>query len=134
MVWGTTGNVAALFVISLHTLAQAQPAETKSIPATPPVLSEIVPASGPAGEAYPLRVTIRGRGFMPAGNTIQFGPLKIPDLPSPDGSQISFAIPKLVPSTSEVPPAVIPAGEYPVRVITSAGTSNELNFTLKRNP
>jgi len=100
----------------------------------PPQLIEIVPPSGPAGPAYPLQATIRGTGFTPTGNTVEFGPVKIPDLPSADGTRIALQIPKLVPSRGEVPPMVLPAGAYRVTVTTAAGTSNALTFTLTRGP
>jgi hypothetical protein len=119
------GGLAALVVTAPeHSLAQAKP----------PELIEIVPASGPAGEAYPLRVTVRGTGFMPAGNVVQFGPVRMPDLPSADGVRITFNVPKQVASRGEVPPMVLTAGEYRVTVSTAAGTSNALTFTLTRGP
>jgi hypothetical protein len=99
-----------------------------------PELVEIVPASGPAGAAYPVRATIHGRGFMPAGNLVEFGPVRIPDLPSADGMRIVFHIPKQVPSRGEVPPVVLTPGDYRVTVTTVAGTSNALMFTLTRSP
>jgi hypothetical protein len=96
------------------------------------VISDISPSSGPAGIAYPIQVTIRGRGFMLTGNTVTFGPVQIPDLPSPDGQHITFFVPKEVPSSGEVPPMVLPYGEYPVTVTTLAGTSVAIRFTLTR--
>jgi len=60
----------------------------------PPTLTEIVPASGPAGPAYPLHVTIRGTGFMPTGNVVRFGPVTIPNVSSPDGSRINVLCPE----------------------------------------
>jgi hypothetical protein len=97
-------------------------------------LTEIVPSSAPAGEAYPLQATIHGVGFMPTGNVVKFGPVKITDLPSPEGTRITFFIPKLIPSRSEVPPMVLQPGEYRVTVTTDAGTSNALIFRLTRGP
>jgi hypothetical protein len=120
------GGLAALGVAGAQQAAFAQ--------GRPPELIEITPASGPAGEAYPLRATIRGTGFMPAGNVVEFGPLKIPDLPSADGVRITFQVPKLLPSRSEVPPMVLTAGDYRVTVSTPAGTSNALTLTLTRGP
>lgn len=102
--------------------------------AQPPELIDIVPASGPAGEAYPLQATIRGTGFLPAGNVVEFGPVKIPDLPSAGGVRITFYIPKLVPGGGEVPPMVLSEGDYRVTVTTSSGTSNALIFSLTRGP
>jgi hypothetical protein len=102
--------------------------------AKPPELIEIIPASGPAGQAYPLRATIRGTGFMSAGNIVEFGRLKIPDVPSTEAGRISIFIPKIIPRRSEVPPLVFPPGEYRVTVTTTAGTSNALVFTLTPEP
>jgi hypothetical protein len=99
----------------------------------PPELIDIVPASGPAGIAYPLRATIRGTGFMRAENVVQFGPVKL-SVPSIDADRITFSIPKGVPSRSEVPPMVLSPGEYRVTVTTMAGTSNALIFTLTPGP
>ena len=102
--------------------------------ANPPTLTEIVPASGPAGPAYPLHVTIRGTGFMPTGNVVRFGPVTIPNVSSPDGSRIMFYAPKAMPSRGEVPPAALTPGDYPVAVTNSAGTSNALSFRLTHGP
>jgi hypothetical protein len=102
--------------------------------AQPPNLIDIVPASGPAGESYPLQATIRGMGFMPAGNAVEFGPVTIRDLPSMDGRRITFHVPKLVQSKGEVPPMVLTEGPYRVTVTTASGRSNSLLFTLTRGP
>jgi hypothetical protein len=112
----------------------APPELTALAQAKPPELIEIVPASGPAGEAYPLRATIRGTGFMPSGNVLHFGPVTMPDLPSPDGAQIVFNVPKLLSSRGEVAPMVLSPGDYPVTITTRAGMSNALTFTLTAGP
>jgi hypothetical protein len=100
----------------------------------PPTLIEIVPASGPAGSAYPLYATIRGTGFLPAGNVVRFGPVTVPAEASPDGSRIMFYVPKAMPSRGEVPSAGLTPGDYPVTVTNSAGTSNALSFRLTHGP
>jgi hypothetical protein len=112
--------------ISMATMGAAQ--------AEPPHLIQIVPASGPAGIAYPLRATIGGIGFMPAGNLVQFGPVRIANVASADGFHLTFAVPKLVSSRGEVPPMVLEPGQYPVTVKTASGQSNTLSFTLTREP
>ena len=114
--------------------AGTPPAGSGAAPAAPPHLTDIVPASGPAGAAYPLRATIRGAGFMSIGNIVEFGPVKLPDVPSPDARQITFAIPKIIPRRGEVPPIVLPPGEYRVTVNTISGTSNALIFILTPEP
>ncbi|MCC6888618.1 MAG: IPT/TIG domain-containing protein, partial [Hyphomicrobiales bacterium] len=95
-------------------------------------LIELVPRAGPAGPAYPLQVTIRGTGFSRTSNTVEFGPVRIAEIASQDGTQLSFQVPKLVTGRGEVPPAVLSAGEYRVTVTTAAGTSNALVFELTR--
>jgi hypothetical protein len=113
-------GLALLCLSARHGLAETQA----------PELSEIIPSSGPAGEAYPLPATIRGTGFLPTGNIVNFGPVTIPDLSSADGTQLAFMIPKKRPSGGEVPPMPLPPGEYQVTVKTAAGVSNALVFTL----
>ena len=95
-----------------------------------PTLVSIMPSSGPAGAAYPLKATLRGTGFKSTGNIVHFGPAVISDLPSPDGTSITFSVPKLRGSRGEAPPAVLTPGEYAVTVETADGTSNALNFLL----
>jgi hypothetical protein len=102
--------------------------------AQPPKLIDILPASGPAGASYPLQATIRGSGFMPTGNVVEFGPVTIRDLPSVDGVRITFHVPKLVQSKSEVAPMVLTEGPYQVTVTTASGRSNSLLFRLTRGP
>jgi hypothetical protein len=124
---------AAIFC-GLLSLVGAAPGQVSLAQAQPPELIDIVPASGPAWEAYPLQATIRGTGFLPAGNVVEFGPVKIPDLPSAGGVRITFYIPKLVPGGGEVPPMVLTEGDYRVTVTTSSGMSNALIFRLTRGP
>jgi hypothetical protein len=101
-------------------------------PGAPPVLTGIVPSSGAAGMAYPIRASLQGSNFMPTGNVVKFGPVEIPDRPSAAQGRITFDVPKVVPSRGEAPPAVLSPGPYKVTVTTSAGTSNALTFTLTR--
>ncbi len=98
-----------------------------------PVVTRLEPSSGWAGTAYPIRVTIHGSGFMETGNVVVFGPVRIPDRPSTNGgTQIVFSVPKVVPSSGEVPPMVLRPGEYEVRVTNAIGTSEPAVFTLTR--
>jgi hypothetical protein len=124
----------AIIFCGLLSLIGAAPPQVSWAQARPPELIDIVPASGPAGEAYPVQATIRGTGFLPAGNVVEFGPVKIPDLPSAGGVRITFYVPKLVPGRGEVPPLVLTEGDYRVTVTTSSGTSNALMFRLTRGP
>lgn len=98
-----------------------------------PKLSTLSPDTGPAGTAYPLRITIRGTGFSPTGNIVRFGPATIPDLSALDG-QIELSVPKSLQPSGGAPPLVLPHGAYAVTVTTAAGTSNALTFTMTRGP
>lgn len=102
-------------------------------PTVRPVVTLLEPSSGWAGTAYPYRVTIHGSGFMETGNVVVFGPVRIPDRASTNGgTRIVFSVPKERPSTGEVPPMVLPAGEYAVTVTTESGKSTPVTFTLTR--
>jgi hypothetical protein len=117
-------------------LAAAAATQALAAPAlsNPPELIDLVPASGPAGTAYPLQVTIRGTGFSPTGNIVNFGPVKISGVEPALSDRMTFAVPKLMPARSEAPPLVLPPGEYSVTVTTASGTSNALTFRLTRGP
>jgi len=99
-----------------------------------PSVTRIEPNSGRAGDDYPIRATIYGSGFMAVGNVVDFGPVKISDLPSSGaGTEIIFSVPKVRPSGSEVPPMVLEEGDYSVVVTTEHGTSTPVVFSLTRS-
>ena len=98
-----------------------------------PVIERIEPATGWAGQDYPLEATIHGIGFSGSGNVIVFGPVTIDERASTNGgTEIVFAVPKQQRSRTEVPPMILPVGEYAVTVTTADGTSNAVAFTLTR--
>ncbi len=98
-----------------------------------PIIDRIDPTSGPAGEAYPIDLTIYGSGFSEADNVVHFGPVTISSRPSTDaGTQINVAVPKIIESSGEVPPLVLQPGEYPITVTTARGTSEPVMFRLTR--
>ena len=98
-----------------------------------PVIERIEPATGWAGPDYPLEATVHGTGFLESGNVIVFGPVTINERASTNGgTQIVFPVPKQQRSRIEVPPMVLPVGEYAVTVTTAEGTSNVVIFTLTR--
>lgn len=97
-----------------------------------PVIQRLDPASGPAGTAYPIRITIHGTGFADSGNVVTFFSIPVPALGEEGATRIVFLAPKQRPSTGEVPPFVLPPGEYDVTVTTPAGTSEPATFTLTR--
>ncbi len=100
---------------------------------TGPVISSFSPSSGPAGEAYPVEVTIEGVGFEDRGNIVTFGGISIEGLESSEGgTKLRFWVPKEYPSTGEAPPQIVGPGEYLITVTTSAGTSDAVTFTVTR--
>ena len=100
---------------------------------TGPSISSLTPSSGPAGEAYPIEVTIVGAGFEGTGNIVTFGGIPIEDLESFEGgTKLRFWVPKEFPSSGEAPPQVVGPGEYLITVTTSAGTSDPVAFTVTR--
>jgi hypothetical protein len=104
----------------------------KAEAAAPPVIDRVVPTSGTAGPAYPLRVTLEGRHFADSTNTVKFGPVEVRNVLSSDGgTRILVFLPKEVPGTGEVPPAVLQPGVYQITVTTGAGQSNAVSFELK---
>jgi len=124
---------AAVALSLIVAIVMCEVAGTKAMGASPdvkPALTRLVPDSGRAGTAYPLQVTIHGTGFAEKDNEVQFGPMRLTGLPSPDGLTIEFQVPKAMRGRSEVPPLVFPAGDYDVMVTTPAGTSNALTFKL----
>ena len=100
----------------------------------PPIIDRIDPTSGPAGEDYPIDLTIHGSGFAEADNIVRVGSVTISNRPSTNaGTQITVAVPKMIDSGGEVPPMVIQPGEYPITVTTEHGTSEPVMFRLTRD-
>lgn len=100
-----------------------------------PVIERITPTSGPAGTAYPIRLTIEGRHFADSANVVQFGPVTVEQVASSTaGTRIEFYAPKERSSGGEAPPMVLDPGRYDVTVTTAAGRSNAISFTLTREP
>jgi hypothetical protein len=99
--------------------------------AQPPVIDRVVPDRGPAGPAYPLRLTLEGRFFADSANTITFGPVLLNGIASSEGgTRIVFYAPKESPSRGEVPPAPLQPGTYALTVTTGAGVSNTVSFIM----
>ena len=61
---------------------------TLDITVSPPEISGITPARGPAGTT----VVIRGARFTPTGNDVYASYGVVPDLPSPDGKTITLKV------------------------------------------
>ena len=98
---------------------------------TAPTAVEITGVS-PAEPRAGSEVVVRGKGFMPVGNTLLIGAIEIRDLPSADGGTlIRFTLPTERPARSEAGPKVVGAGQYTVTVKNARGTSNTLRFTVR---
>ncbi len=132
---GVRRRTALLFSVAITCVccSRSEPGRVAPIMNENPVIDRLEPASGWAGQAYPITVTIHGSRFTASGNTVTFGPVEIADRPSSNGgTQIAFSVPKVLSSRSEAPPMVLRPGEYEVRVTNANGTSQPAVFTLTR--
>ena len=132
---GVRRRTALLFTLAITCVccSRSEPERVSPIMSGNPAIDRLEPASGWAGQAYPLTVTIYGSRFTESDNTVTFGSLEIPDRPSSNGgTQIVFSVPKVVPSSGEAPPMVLRPREYEVRVTTAIGTSEPAVFTFTR--
>lgn len=111
----------------------AEPLAPKSAE-TPHIDSLVPPRAKVAGPGGLVPVTIHGSGFHPKGNIVLLAGTAIAELPSTDGTSLRLMLPSALPSTGEVPPRVLGAGRYEIRVRTSAGTSNPMQLTLETPP
>ena len=124
-------SLSALAVLAGVACAGGQTPGSGAGPEVGPVITKLSPSSGQAGEAYPIEVSIEGRGFAETGNIVTFGGIPSDELPASDeGTRITFWVPKEAPSPGEAPPMVLSPGEYPVTVTTPLGTSEPIMFTL----
>jgi hypothetical protein len=103
-------------------------------PAGPaPTVSRLSPDSAAVGST----VTITGTGFKPAENAVRIDGGYLRDLPSSDGTTISFTLPEGMdpcPPFSSGPCVqsymMITPGEYSLNVITRDGTSNSIKLVV----
>ncbi len=132
---GVRRRTALLFTLAVTCVccSRSEPGRVLPIMSGNPSIDRLEPASGWAGQAYPITVTIYGSRFTESDNSVTFGSLEIADRPSSNGgTQIVFSVPKVVPSGGEVPPMVLRPSEYEVRVTNANGTSEPAVFTLTR--
>ena len=132
---GVRRRTALLFTLAITCVccSRSEPGRVSPIMNENPTIDRLEPATGWAGQAYPITVTIYGSHFTASGNTVTFGPVEIADRPSSNGgTQIAFSVPKVLRSRSEAPPMVLRPAEYEVRVTNANGTSEPAVFTLTR--
>jgi hypothetical protein len=97
-----------------------------------PVLDRISPDSVLVAPGSVVEVVLSGSGFQ-AENTIHFANTALRGVAaSEDGRRITFAIPDAIDAGVGAPRVQLVAGSYPVRVETSAGTSNVLVLKVTR--
>ncbi|HUY88266.1 MAG TPA: IPT/TIG domain-containing protein [Pirellulales bacterium] len=98
-------------------------------------INSLSPSSGPAG----TQVTIAGQGFSPTGNMVHFADSELDNIPSSDGTHLTFTLPfsSVLPCMHATPPCEMAShlyqpGSYPVFVQSRwANTpSNTLTFTV----
>lgn len=98
-----------------------------------PVIVQLNPGAGPIG----TRVTIRGSGFTPTGNDINFAqvPRAIANLASPDGKTLAFTVPATpCPPNAFCAQVVLQPGSYTVTVSNKNGVSNSAQFQVSELP
>lgn len=130
---GRGGCILLALLLSAAASGCARSAPDQASPSmnSAPTIVRLDPATGWAGEAYPISVTIHGERFAAVGNRVTFGTIEIDDRPSSeDGTQIVFAVPKVFHASGEAPPQVLQPAEYAVRVTNDHGTSEPVVFTL----
>lgn len=88
-------------------------------PAGPVTLRMLYPATQMRPGDF---MTIRGMGFTSAGNTVHLGSVEVPDLSSPDGTELRFAVPMA---------GYDPFHPTPVCVSNARGRSNSLSVALR---
>ena len=97
-----------------------------------PLLTSVAPTQLSIGGGAAPTVTVRGHGFDKL-NTVHFGKLRIPDVPSLNDSTMQFAVPiddTFLPDRGPAPVQALAGGTYEVRVQTARGTSNPLTISL----
>jgi len=92
--------------------------------------------AGPVG----THVTITGTGFDERVNTITFGVSAYPNIPSTNGTMITFVIPMATnpPCRNATPPCaivttLITPGSYDLSVTNAQGSSNSMMFTVTKS-
>lgn len=97
-----------------------------------PLLTAVSPDSVNIGGGNAPLLTVRGHGFA-ARNTVHFGALRVPDVPSTNDSTMQFSVPTddtFLPNRGPVPVTPLAAGKYDVRIQNERGTSNAIVVTL----
>ena len=126
---------AAILAVSLAGCARWRHAGVAD--ALPPHIDAVRPDSVLLPRGGVVEVTIVGRNFAPAtaggANTIQFAGMSLANIrANAAGTEIRFAIPDMVSTGGEAPPALLESGVYPVRITTAVGASNAVAIRVFR--
>jgi hypothetical protein len=97
-----------------------------------PHVDSIAPRSGQLDAESVLDLTIYGKGFTAAGNSVLFDAATVEGLMSElNGRVLRFMAPTLIPGDGKGQSRRIAPGKYQVRVRTNSGTSNAVTFTVR---
>lgn len=116
--------------IPLSNIPQTQQSETNNSDGSKKGVEifSVSPTQGQDGTV----VTLKGRGFLPTGNTVHAGYTILKDVPSNNG-MIIFTVQHPFPEGFFFPPEVVdqvPSFQYGFIVQNTNGVSNGVNFTL----
>jgi IPT/TIG domain len=121
-------------------LAPADGCREVHAPLSPAAVAPTVSAVAPVAAEVGASVTVTGTGFTDTGNAIRIGNGYVLDLPSSDGTTITFTLPQALdacpPNASGPCPqafARLMPGEYELSVITSGGASNTVRFVVRED-
>ena len=121
-------------VLALSTADACSSTSPTGNPAGPsPTVSRLAPDSAAVGSS----VTITGAGFKATDNAIKIDGGYLRDLPSPNGTTITFTLPAgmdLCPPFTNGPCSqsamILTPGEYSLTVMTRDGTSNSIKLVV----
>lgn len=126
-IWSPTAAATVAMAVVLLPLAACHARSTAA-----PLLTSLSPVQVTVAGGSAGTLTLRGRGFDSL-NTVHFGALRIPDVPSTNDSVMQFAVPTdntFLPGRGPTPVQPLAGGRYDVRVEAKGGLSNALPVTL----
>jgi hypothetical protein len=130
---GVRARVLAVATVALVTAGACSAFRQGS---TAPHIDTIQPDSVMMPSGAVVEVLLRGHDFIPGTpgrNVVQFGELKISDVPaSTDGKEIRLVIPERMPSRGDAAPSPLETGRYSIRVETANGVSNAVTVRVDR--
>jgi hypothetical protein len=97
-----------------------------------PHIDSISPSSGKIDPESVVEVALYGKGFAADGNTVQFDAATVDRSISENGGTVlKFIVPTMIPAHGKAQPHRVEAGTFMVKVLTPAGTSNAVRFTVR---